>query len=477
MIKDTLLQFALQQVTDHPSQVVRSMQPYLKMPPQSLSGLYREGLEHLNTVLTSKNFSDISDIVSVKSSDEPQEFRDRRDFKITALALPKIHLENCYHFELDLRELKPGLIKGSREKFQITLSRCSDFVIRGGTVENARNVCLLDHCSNFQISQLTAKSSEGYGLIIFNSRYFLVEKCSFQNGLASGLYCLGNTAYGRIEHNSFTSSFGYFNWDAGLHINHCTPQLKVNDIPEKSHEPATILDKTLKPGFLYIQNNVFSGNRAQGIYCEGCTLSVIEDNIIEGNNKEGICFDWGSALNLFRNNSLSRNGERAALSEVEIKADFIEHHPLLADGSSSCKLPAISIDNGALNFIESNKVYGNFGGGVKMVRTGIANILHDNMIVDNGIGTNEYFKHFHGINLLGMGAGKSEFAPGDENLDFMPSAKNVISQNKFIGISQHHAIYAGPVCPDNIVLIGNTYLNNVAKPISDNLKIVKLAMK
>ena len=88
-----------------------------------------------------------------------------------------------------------------------------------------------------------------------------------------------------------------------------------------------------------------------------------EDNLLWRNNKEGICLDWGSAGNIFTDNTLLENGDRAGLSEAEIKADFIEHFPIFPDGSSSCKLPGLSIDNGAANIIINNLIKDNFGAG------------------------------------------------------------------------------------------------------------------
>jgi parallel beta-helix repeat protein len=474
MVKESLLNYALQHAKNHPSQVVKSIHSYLMLPIQNLLSTYEEGDEYLSTKLTLKQINNAETIL-IKDTDEAIELIERSDFKLIVPTLPKIQIKNCHRFELDLSQLNATFIKGSANKFQILLSDCSDFSIVGGTVENARNVCLIEHCSNFKISSLNTKNCEGYGVIIFNSSYFEIKNCSFEKNLASGIYCLGNTSYGRIIQNSFIGSVGYYNCDAGLHINHCTPQIGINDIPEKSHEAKTILEKTLKPSFLFIRNNFFADNRAQGIYCEGCVMSVIEDNVIISNNKEGICFDWGSALNVFRNNTLSSNGQRASLSNEEVKADFIEHHPLLPDGSSSCKLPAISIDNGAFNIIEGNKIYRNYGGGIKMVRTGIANIICNNMIMDNGIGVNEYFKHYHGITMLGMGSGKTEFDSNKDFLNFMPSAKNIIEENCFIGLTQHHAIYAGPKCPDNFIVENNTYLKTSHSPTSDNLEILHIS--
>ena len=49
---------------------------------------------------------------------------------------------------------------------------------------------------------------------------------------------------------------------------------------------------------------------------------------------------------------------------MEIKTDFITEYPLLEDGSSSMKLPGISLDNGCANIIADNEITDNFGGGI-----------------------------------------------------------------------------------------------------------------
>ena len=296
--------------------------------------------------------------------------------------------------------------------------------------------------------QVKLEECEGFGFILFNCSLFEVKNCIFKNGLAAGIYCLGNTSYGVIEDNNFYGSQGFLNCDAGLHINHCTQSLAKDMIPDNSHEDAKITEKTLKPRFLFVRGNAFFFNRAQGIYAEGCLFSLFEQNMIHSNNKEGICFDWGCAFNYFKGNSLAFNGERAALSREEIKADAIEQYPLLPDGSSSCKLPAISIDNGALNIIDSNVIFRNHGGGIKMVRSGIANIVVGNTFMDNCLGVNEHFRAFHAVTLLAMGS-ETEFDPDYTNLDFMPSKGNIISRNLFSGELTYMALYAVPGCVEN----------------------------
>jgi len=463
---------ALSLVVRHTSQVICSIRPALKFPPDVLYGLHDKGLDLINNNINYLDHSDNKKVIVINNVDNAFELLSRKNFIIQCENLPQLTITDCSDFVIDLTKISIKFSKENREKFQIVINKCKNFNVCGGFLEDTRNAIFITDSAGFIISGLRTRHAEGYGIIVFNCNYFKIENCDFSNNLASGVYCLGDTSYGVIEKNNFSGGRGYYNWDAGLHINHCTPQLSTEHIPERSHEARRIDEKILKPTFIYVLDNIFTGNRAQGIYCEGCVLSCFENNIIEKNNKEGICFDWGSALNVFRSNVLLMNGERAKLSAAEIKADFIEHHPTLPDGSSSCKLPGLSIDNGALNILTSNKFCNNYGGGVKMVRTGIGNVVYGNSFLENGIGRNEYFKHYHGVNMLGMGAGKTEFTSGDAKLDFMPSELNFIFSNIYSGNSQFNAVYASRVCPPNNFVGADNFIVSVGgKALSDNLHV------
>ena len=74
-----------------------------------------------------------------------------------------------------------------------------------------------------------------------------------------------------------------------------------------------------------------------------------------------------------------------------------------ADGTSMAKLPGISIDNALYNEIFANTVIGNFGGGVKMVRTAFYNVVRKNAIIDNNLGKSAKY-HFFGVELGGAPA-------------------------------------------------------------------------
>jgi parallel beta-helix repeat protein len=349
--------------------------------------------------------------------------------------------EDCENFCIDLSNAHTADAPAPRPKFNLVFRRCRNFALKGGSFHNTRNFALFERCEDFSVTGLALNQTEGYGLTIFNSRQFLVSHCMHIGSLASGVYCLGESAHGLIRDNVHVDGKGHFNWDAAIHINHCSESLSANDLPERSHEPLSILGKTLKPSYIFIERNILNRNRAQGIYCEGALQCVIEDNLIQGNNKEGVCFDWGSALNVFIGNKVLNNGERARMSERDLKDDFIEAFPLLSDGSSSCKLPGLSLDNGVMNLIVANKFHRNFGGAVKMVRSALCNVLIDNFFTDNSLGRNPHFPRFNAVQHLAMGHGGGEFSPEAALLDFLPSNFNLCSGNtavlsapdKFIG--------------------------------------------
>jgi hypothetical protein len=123
------------------------------------------------------------------------------------------------------------------------------------------------------------------------------------------------------------------------------------------------------------------------------------------------------------------------------------------------KLPGISLDNGCMNLLQTNKITSNYGGGIKMIRTALFNKMTDNQISYNALGTNEYVPYFHGITILGLGAINKEFAEKSQPLlDFMPSILNSITHNSIKETVQ--AIFCDKASSnnftaDNIVLLQN----------------------
>ncbi len=339
-----------------------------------------------------------------------------------------IRISNCSYFTIHshLSLINPS----HHNKFFIEIRGCEHFSIKGINCAKGRNMLFITDSSTFTISGCGCSDAEGSGVIIHNGNNFRISGCFFHNNLSAGILIIGHSYNGEIRDCICSRSRGYFNQDAGIHLCSTSQQVTPSHIPEHCHERLPITSKQQRPHHILIKNCTITHCRAQGMYLEGAINCLIEDNILVHNNKEGICFDWGSCYNIFCRNIVSLNGERRRLSPEEIEADFISEYPLLADGSSSMKLPGISLDNGCMNLIEENKITNNYGGGVKMIRTALFNKITNNHILYNAIGANVYVPCFHGITVLGCGAINNEFdTTRPALLDFMPSILNTISHN------------------------------------------------
>ena len=194
---------------------------------------------------------------------------------------------------------------------------------------------------------------------------------------------------------------------------------------------------TSGPHGILIEEGIFTRNRAQGIYCEGCVGVVIRRNLILENDKEGICLDWGSSRNLVLENVVDGNGFRRRQTDQDLQRDLVLRFGRQADGSAVAKLPGISMDNACENIIVRNVVRENAGDGIKLVRSSFRNLILFNVLLHNARGNNHRFV-YSGI-LIGSAGPEPEIleliktgrfkAP----LDYLPSMGNVIAANVIDG--------------------------------------------
>jgi len=188
------------------------------------------------------------------------------------------------------------------------------------------------------------------------------------------------------------------------------------------------------PYQIYLLNCTFSGNRKQGIYTDGAGMMRIVGCTIKNNECEGITFDNGSWFNEVRSCRISGNGRRGTQCNKELDGEYVLPMGFLKDRSSKAKLPGISLDNAGFCCVEDNLIEGNFGDGVKCVRSVYEATIARNQIADNNRGMNDLHRYF-GI-LVGAASRQN---PLQYNF---PSANNRIMENFIRG--PH---YAG-VCLD-----------------------------
>lgn len=344
-------------------------------------------------------------------------------------------------------------------------------------------VFYIENQNNIEISGFTVADEFAYGIYIINSNRILVADNTFENisckpvvimGTCSqitiqnntirengqgGIYLNGDIAESLIEGNIVVNNGGTSNWMAGIVLTAIDVENPANPYAlfrTDLHFPKEQrLDEMLTaPHRIIIRNNAVSGNNSSGIYCDGAYLVYISDNRIIGNDKEGMCLDYGTLGAYVARNDISGNGNRARQTDQDLENDFVLAAGRLEDGSSRSKLPGISIDNSAYNIIYNNRIEGNYGSGVKMVRTGVRNIISTNVIHGNNLGRSDTF-HFFGIEL-GYAAADVEA----DNLDFVPDYENIICRNI---VSGEH--YAGIFLAEEVYI--NDFFDNVILDSTD----------
>jgi parallel beta-helix repeat protein len=152
------------------------------------------------------------------------------------------------------------------------------------------------------------------------------------------------------------------------------------------HGLCEFTDPFNRPKHVVILNNRVEGGRSQGIYMDSVYACSVIGNVVVNNDKEGICIDGGCSRSLLSSNVVSHNGHRRRQADLELALDFVLPHGRRENSSSNAQLPGISINNSCYNVVERNIIEQNGGGGVKMVRSSVRNIIAANQIVENNQG-------------------------------------------------------------------------------------------
>lgn len=330
----------------------------------------------------------------------------------------------------------------------------NDLVIKGAKI----NAVLLLNCMHSKLNNLKIINSLDYGIILKQQcSYIQIEHCQFINNFRSGIMLHEGTHHSRINQCEVTGTQHSSNWAAGIVI---TALESISTYQtQDSFEENYFYPKDLKiniaavPYRNLVENCYVHHNQSSGIYVDGGNGNVIFSNVIEHNDKEGLCLDFFAATNIVLSNTITSNGFRKYQSDHALEVDCIKECGRLHDGSSIAKLPNISLDNTGLNIILKNNISNAGGDGIKMVRSSFRNIIGLNIITDNAQGSNFMFC-FSGILL---GSAGCEVENDTSGLDRLPSIENILFGNMIFGQHVTGIVYdAG--CTHN-----DTFDNFVAK--------------
>ncbi len=316
--------------------------------------------------------------------------------------------------------------------YALRIENVANVTILGGIVESGDSAFLISRASHVIIDGCRIRDLTGDGILVTHSEATVIRNNRITGLGGPGILIHGGSSSTLVEHNEITGNRGSSNMAAGIVIS--DREVNLADRAENLLGPdgywvvsQPMAERLTIPENSVIAYNRVAGNQSSGIYVDGAVANVIALNSIEGNAKEGICFDNGATANVLALNDILENGSRWGESDAVMAKDSIASGGRLPDGTPATKVPGVSIDNAAYNLIFSNSVVHNFGGGIKIVRTGYFNVIGLNTVFANNDGASASF-HFFGIEL---GAAALD-APSAE-LDGGPSRGNIVFSNTVRG--------------------------------------------
>ena len=333
----------------------------------------------------------------------------------------------------------------------IELVRAHNVAVLNAKIDGGTNAFLVDSGSNIAIEGNDVRGLTENGIVVTGPSSSLDIRANRLHDLGrAGIMLDGPVTTALLADNEIDHLLGHSNWNAGILLTSRGGDIAADPdtffLPDHYWVVTKPLVRRLQnPGQNVIIDNTIRAGLSSGIYNDGAVANIFLENRIEGNSKEGICFDNGATANVFAGNMVAGNGQRWGQPDADLARDSVLGAGRAPDGTSMAKLPGISIDNALYNEIFANHVTGNFGGGVKMVRTGLFNVIGVNVVTDNNLGENTKY-HFFGIEL---GAASADQPAAD--LDFVGSSGNVISRNTIQG-SHYSGIFLAPGSIQNDIL-------------------------
>jgi parallel beta-helix repeat protein len=374
------------------------------------------------------------------------------------------------------------IVAGNPQSYMLRIENTSNVAISGGVFLSGDSAVLVNSSTSVTVSGLRMTSLTGAGIVVTGSALVTLTGNSMSGMGLAGIMIHRGTSQSLVESNTVTNGAGYSNMMAGIVVTDREVDLTSNPRAILSSDGYWVITQPMMQRLHPPHDNLIVGNSvltglASGIYVDGGVRTVIYSNTLEGNSKEGLCLDDGSTANVVAFNTIHDNGQRWGDPDSVLALDSILAGGRLPDGTAAEKVPGISLDNAAYNVVLNNDVAHNYGGGVKIVRTGYFNAIGLNSIFSDNDGAGPVF-HFFGVSLGAAGGSSPE-------LDFTPSRGNVVFSNSIRG-AHYSGIYFDPGSDTNSVLfnsildatawalesagvMNNTSLNNLTNLQSRNI--------
>jgi parallel beta-helix repeat protein len=340
------------------------------------------------------------------------------------------------------------ITSANSQSYMLRVENTANVSVQGGNFASGDSAILVNTSREVDIDNVQMSNLTGAGIVVTGSTRVNILGNRITALSLAGIMIHRNTTQSLVENNQIVGGAGFSNWMAGIVVTDREVDLTTN--PRAIFGPdgywvitQPMMQRLNPPHDNLIAWNSVSSGLASGIYVDGGVRTVIFSNFLDGNSKEGLCLDNGSTANVVASNTIYDNGQRWGDPDSILALDSILAGGRLPDGTAAEKVPGISLDNAVYNIVLDNNVAHNFGGGVKIVRTGYFNAIGLNNILDDNDGAGSVF-HFFGIEL-GAASGSSP------ELDFTPSRGNVVFSNVIRG-THYSGIYFDPGSDNNNVL-------------------------
>lgn len=315
----------------------------------------------------------------------------------------------------------------------IELRGAHDAAVTNAVISGGLNGILVDGGSRITVSDNDIDDLDQNGIVVTGDASLLSVDTNELGDLGrAGIMLHGTVSSVLVEKNTVSDLQGHSNWNAGILLTGRRGDIAADPdaffLPDGHwvvEEP--IHERLENPERNIILDNTIQDGHSSGIYNDGAVANLFLRNRIDGNAKEGVCFDNGATANVFAGNVVTDNGRRWGQPDDVLAFESVLDEGRTVDGSAAAKLPGVSIDNAIYNQIYANEISDNWGGGIKMVRTSLFNLIGRNMMADNNLGRSAQM-HFFGIEL---GAARADFPATD--LDFVGSSGNILFHNMIQG--------------------------------------------
>ncbi len=355
--------------------------------------------------------------------------------------------------------------------YALRIERARNVILRGGEFAGGDSAILVNISRHVLISDTRIHDLSGSGIVVTHCSGVTVSGNRISAIRGAGIVLHGGTSSSVVERNEIVRNAGASNIAAGVVVADRSVDLASRAEALYGPDgywviPEPMASRTNPPRNNLIALNHLAWNASSGVYVDGGVANVVALNTIESNAKEGICLDNASAANVVTANGIFGNGSRSGESDAVMEKDSITGGGRLDDGTPAEKVPGISIDNAIYNVVFLNNVAHNYGGGIKIVRTGYFNLIGLNTVLSDNEGASVRF-HFFGIEL----GGATLDATSDE-LDSTPSRGNIVFSNDIRG-SHYSGIFFDTGSDlndvfDNVILDAQQWALESVEPMSNS---------